>query len=56
VSIGLLSLLIATIQHRQQVRELKKYLTPPSRSLAEIVAALVSGFGLLVLLATVFHF
>jgi putative membrane protein len=56
VSIGLLSLLMATIQHRQQVRELKKYLQPPSRSLAEIVAALVSGFGLLVLLATVFHF
>jgi len=55
VSIGLLSLLMATLQHRQQVRELKKYLNPPSHSLAEIVAGLVSGFGLLVLMATVFR-
>jgi putative membrane protein len=55
VSIGLVSLLMATIQHRHQVRELKAYLIPPPRSLAEIVAGIVSIFGLLVLLATIFH-
>jgi putative membrane protein len=55
VSIGLVSLLMATIQHRIQVREIRAFLTPAPRSLAEIVAAIVSGFGLLVLLAAIFH-
>ena len=55
VSIGLLSLLMATIQHRIQVRELRSYLSPPPQSLAELVGAIVSVFGLLVLLATILH-
>lgn len=55
VSIGLVSLLMATVQHRIQVREIRAYLTPPPRSLAEIVAGLVSIFGLLVLISAIFH-
>jgi putative membrane protein len=55
VSIGLISLLMATIQHHLRIRELKDYLEPHPRSMAEIVSVFVSVFGLLVLLAAIFH-
>ena len=55
VSIGLLSLLMATIQHHVEVRELRERLKPKPRSLAQIVAGMVSVFGLLVLVATLAH-
>lgn len=51
VSIGLISLGVATIQNRKQQRLLK----PERRfSLAELVAGLVSLFGILVLLTAIF--
>jgi len=53
VAIGLLALLIATVQNRIEVAELRKHLGSGKRSLAVLVAALVSIFGLLVLIATV---
>lgn len=55
VSIGLLSLLLATFQHRREVSELKKYIHPPPRSFAEIVSGIVCLFGILVFFAAVFH-
>jgi hypothetical protein len=54
VSIGLVALLLATFSHRREVRVLAVHLGG-RRSLAEIVAALVSVFGLLVLLSAIFR-
>jgi putative membrane protein len=53
VGIGLIALLIATVQNRIEVTDLRKHLGSGKRSLAVLVAALVSIFGLLVLIATV---
>jgi putative membrane protein len=53
VGIGLIALLIATIQNRIEVADLRKHLGSGKRSLAVLVAALVSVFGILVLIATV---
>jgi putative membrane protein len=52
VGIGLVALLVATIQNRIEVRQLRKHLGSGKRSLAVLVAALVSIFGILVLVAT----
>jgi putative membrane protein len=54
VSIGLVSLLAATLSHRQQVRVLRPLLGG-RHSLAEVIAYFVSVFGILVLLSTVFR-
>lgn len=54
VSIGLVALLMATVSHRKEIRGLTVQLQG-RRSLAEIVAALVSVFGLLVLLSAIFR-
>ena len=54
VGIGLVSLFIATLQHRKEIRRISPYLEVRPRSLAELVAALVSGFGILVLLSAIF--
>lgn len=54
VSIGLVALLLATFSHHREVRVLAVHLGG-RRSLAEIVAALVSVFGLLVLLSAIFR-
>src|ERR1700761_8006881 len=54
VSIGLVSLLAATLSHRKQVRTLRPLLDG-RHSLAEIIAYFVSVFGLLVLLSAVFR-
>jgi putative membrane protein len=51
VGIGLVALLAATVSHRQEVRVVRAHLGG-KRSLAEILAYLVSAFGFLVLLAT----
>jgi putative membrane protein len=53
VGIGLVSLLAATVSHRQEVRIVRAH-SGGKRSLAEILACLVSAFGFLVLLATFF--
>jgi len=54
VSIGLVSLLIATVSHRRQVRGLRPLLGG-RHSMAEVVAYFVSVFGILVLLSTLFR-
>jgi putative membrane protein len=54
VSIGLVSLLAATLVHRREVRGLRPLLDG-RHSLAEIIAYFVSIFGILVLLSTLFR-
>jgi putative membrane protein len=55
VSIGLISLLLATIEHRQNIRTLGAQYAGRQRSLAVLVAALVSILGILALLAMIFR-
>jgi putative membrane protein len=54
ISIGLVALLMATIAHRKETRGLSESLNG-RRSRAQIVAGLVSIFGLSVFLATIFR-
>jgi putative membrane protein len=51
VSIGLVSLLAATVAHRREIKGMSTLLQG-RRSLAEVIAYFVSGFGILVLLST----
>jgi len=53
VSIALVSLLVAAIGHRKSVRQLTPYLSQTHYSQAEYLAALVSIFGLVVLIAAI---
>jgi putative membrane protein len=54
VSIGLVSLLTATVSHRNEVRRMRAVLQG-KHSLAELIAWFVSIFGLLVLVAAIFR-
>jgi putative membrane protein len=54
VSIGLVALVMATVAHHKEIRGLAEELDG-RRSRAQIVAALVSIFGLLVLFSAIFH-
>ena len=53
VSIGLLSLILATIEHRQNIRTLGEQYAGKQRSLAVMVAALISLLGILALAAII---
>jgi putative membrane protein len=53
VTIGLVSLLLATLAHWKATRTLSAQLAKRQRSLAMVVAGLISGFGLLVLIAAI---
>jgi inner membrane protein YidH len=55
VSIGLVSLLLATIEHRQNIRALGAEYAGRQRSLAVLLAALISILGILALLAMIFR-
>jgi putative membrane protein len=55
VSIGILSLLLATIEHRQNIRALGAQYAGKQRSLSVLVAALISILGILALLAMIFR-
>ena len=55
VSIGLIALLLATVAHRRDTRQLNELLGGRRRSLAQVVAALVCVFGILVFLAALFR-
>lgn len=54
-TIGLVSLLMATLSHRRDIRGLAAHLGK-RRSLAELVAGLVSLFGLAVLFSAFFRY
>lgn len=55
VIIGLASLLLATIEHRRNIRRLTALYPGPQRSLAAILAALISILGIVALIAMVFR-
>jgi putative membrane protein len=55
VSIGLFSLLLATLENRQSIRELGAQYAGAQRSLAVLVAALVSFLGIVALVAMIFR-
>jgi len=55
VSIGIFSLLLATLEHRQSIRALGPQYIGKRRSLALLVAALISILGILALLAMIFR-
>jgi len=55
VSIGLFSLILATLEHRQNIRTLGSQYEGRRRSLAVIVAALISILGLLALAVIAFR-
>jgi inner membrane protein YidH len=55
VSIGLVSLLLATVEHRQNLRTLSAQYAGKQRSLAVLVAAFISLLGILALIAVIFR-
>ncbi len=55
VSIGLLSLILATLEHRQNIRTLGAQYGGKLRSLAVVVAGLISILGILALVAIIFR-
>jgi putative membrane protein len=55
VSIGLVTLLLATLAHRRDIRSISGQIEGKRRSLAELVAGLISVFGILVLLSAIFR-
>ena len=55
ISIGLVALSMATLAHRREIKTLTIQMGGGRRSLAELVAALISVFGILVLLSAIFR-
>ena len=55
VSIGLFSLVLATLENRQKIRALDAQYAGKRRSLSVLVAALISILGVLALLAMIFR-
>ena len=55
VSIGLFSLLLATLENRQNIRTLGAQYSGKRRSLAVVLAALISILGILALVAMIFR-
>ena len=55
VSIGLISLVLATLQYRQNIRMLGEEYQGRPRSLAVIVAALIAILGILALIVMIFR-
>jgi len=55
VSIGLISLVLATLEHRQNIRALGAQYAGKRRSLSVVVAALISILGILAVLAMIFR-
>lgn len=55
VSIGLISLVLATVEHRQHIRALGVQYAGKQRSLAVLVAALISLLGILALIVMIFR-
>ena len=55
VSIGLASLALATIEYRQNIRRLGAQYEGRPRSLAVIVAALISALGILAIILMIFR-
>jgi putative membrane protein len=55
IAIGILSLVMATIEHRQHIMSMRKEHIEMRRSLAAWVAALISVLGLVAMVAVIFR-
>jgi putative membrane protein len=55
ISLGLFTLLLATLQHRQSMKILRAQYPEAPVSLSALLAAVFSAFGLLALLAAIFR-
>ena len=55
ILIGLVSLSIATFEHRRYMKEMRKHYSDMPRSTAGVVAALIAGLGILALLLAIFR-
>ena len=55
ISIGLLSLLLACIQHMRSIRELNQHLAPTPYSLALPIALLIGALGVFGFIVVAFH-
>jgi putative membrane protein len=55
IAIGILSLVMATIEHRQHIMSMRKEHIKIPRSLASWVAGLISALGLLAMAAVIFR-
>jgi putative membrane protein len=55
ISIGLVALFMATLEHRREIKRLDGQMEEPRRSLATIVAAMISIFGIALLLSAIFR-
>ena len=55
IGTGLVALLLSTIEHRQSMQSLRATFGPQPRSVAAIVAAIVSVLGLVALVAVLFR-
>jgi len=55
ITIGLLSLVLATLEHRRDLKALREQYPGEHRTLARVLAALVSLLGLVALLAVLFR-
>jgi inner membrane protein YidH len=55
ISIGLVALFMATLAHRREIKTLTFQTGGRRQSLAEIVAAMISVFGVLLLLSAIFR-
>jgi putative membrane protein len=55
VSVGLCSLILATLEYRQNIRMLGAHYAGKQRSLAVLVAALISILGILALVVIIFR-
>lgn len=56
ISIGIVALMIATIQHRRDMKALRAQHPEVPQSMATILAALISLLGVISLLAVIFRF
>jgi putative membrane protein len=55
IAMGLVSLFLATIAHHREMKMLEQQYGKMPRSFASLIAALTSGFGLLVFIAVIFR-
>jgi putative membrane protein len=55
IGVGILALLIASLEHLQHIKSLKIYHVPIQRSLAGLIAGFVGILGILALVAVIFR-
>jgi putative membrane protein len=55
IAIGIIALILATVQHRRDMKELRKHHPEVPYSMATVLAGLISLLGVVALLAVIFR-